>query len=51
MALGSTQSLTEVSTKNLPGGKEWKARKADLRAIFYFFLFLANLQSTLQIEQ
>jgi hypothetical protein len=29
MALGSTQSQTEMSTKNLPGGKERPARKAD----------------------
>jgi hypothetical protein len=29
MALGSTQPLTEMSTRNLPGGKERPARKAD----------------------
>jgi hypothetical protein len=29
MALGLTQSLTEMSTKNLPGGKGRPARKAD----------------------
>jgi hypothetical protein len=29
MALGSTQPLTEISTRNLPGGKERPARKAD----------------------
>jgi hypothetical protein len=29
MALGSTQPLTEMSTRNLPGGKEQPARKAD----------------------
>jgi hypothetical protein len=29
MALGSTQPLTELSTKNLPGGKERAARKVD----------------------
>jgi hypothetical protein len=35
MALGSTQPLTEMSTRNLPGGKDWPARKADnLTAIF-----------------
>jgi hypothetical protein len=33
MALGSTQALTERSTRNLPGGKERPARKADLTAI------------------
>jgi hypothetical protein len=29
MALGSTHPLTEMSTRNLPGGKERPARKAD----------------------
>jgi hypothetical protein len=29
MALGSTQPLTEISTRNLPGGKEQPARKTD----------------------
>jgi hypothetical protein len=29
MALGSTQPLTEMSTRNLPGGKKRLARKAD----------------------
>jgi hypothetical protein len=29
MALGSTQPLTEMSTRNLPGGKGWPARKVD----------------------
>jgi hypothetical protein len=29
MALGSTQPLTEISTRNLPGGKKRPARKAD----------------------
>jgi hypothetical protein len=33
MALESTQPLTEMSTGNLPGDKEWPARKADLTAI------------------
>jgi hypothetical protein len=33
MALGSTQPLTEMSTRNLPRGKERPARKADLTAI------------------
>jgi hypothetical protein len=28
-ALGSTQPLTEMSTRNLPGGKRRPARKAD----------------------
>jgi hypothetical protein len=28
MALGSTQPLTEVNTRNLPGGKERPALKA-----------------------
>jgi hypothetical protein len=29
MALGSTQPLTEMSTRNLPGGKGLPAREAD----------------------
>jgi hypothetical protein len=29
MALGSTESLTEMSTRNLPAGKERPAREAD----------------------
>jgi hypothetical protein len=29
MALGSTQSLTDMSTRNLPGGKGRPARKGD----------------------
>jgi hypothetical protein len=30
MALGSTQPLTEMGTRILPGGKGWPARKADI---------------------
>jgi hypothetical protein len=33
MALGSTQPLTEMSTRNLPGGEGRQVRKADLTAI------------------
>jgi hypothetical protein len=29
MALGSTQPLTEIRTRNLPGGKRRSARKVD----------------------
>jgi hypothetical protein len=29
MALGSTQPLTEMSTRNILGGEGWPARKAD----------------------
>jgi hypothetical protein len=29
MVLGSTQPLTEMSTRNLPGSKGWPAREAD----------------------
>jgi hypothetical protein len=29
MALRLTQPLTEMSTRNLPGGKEWRRIKAD----------------------
>jgi hypothetical protein len=35
MALGSTQPLTEMSTRNLPGGKKRPGREADnLTGIF-----------------
>jgi hypothetical protein len=35
MALGSTQPLTEMSTRNLPGGKGRPARKdGNLNAIY-----------------
>jgi hypothetical protein len=34
MTLWSTQPLTEMSTRNLPGGKGWQARKDDLTTIF-----------------
>jgi hypothetical protein len=33
MALASTQTLTEMSTRNLPGGKGRPARKAEITAI------------------
>jgi hypothetical protein len=33
MALGSAQPLTEMSTRNLPVGKERPAREDDLTAI------------------
>jgi hypothetical protein len=29
MDLGSTRPLTEMSTRNIPGGEEQPARKAD----------------------
>jgi hypothetical protein len=29
MALGSTETLTEMSTRNIPEGKERPARKVD----------------------
>jgi hypothetical protein len=35
MALGSTQPLTKMSTRNLPGGKKWPARRADNLAAIY----------------
>jgi hypothetical protein len=35
MALGSTQPLTEMSTRNLPGGKKRPARRADNLAAVY----------------
>jgi hypothetical protein len=30
MAVGSTRPLTEMSSRNLPGGKERPAREADI---------------------
>jgi hypothetical protein len=33
MVLGSTQPITEMSTRNIPGGKGRPAREADLTAI------------------
>jgi hypothetical protein len=47
MALGSTQPLTEMSTRNLPGGKKRPACKADnLTAIlfYYFYYYYYSLQ-------
>jgi hypothetical protein len=35
MALGATQPLTEMSTRNLPGGKGQPARKTDILAAIY----------------
>jgi hypothetical protein len=35
MALGSTQPLTEMSTRNLPGGKKRPAIRADNLAAIY----------------
>jgi hypothetical protein len=33
MALGFTQLLTEVSTRNIPGGKAQPAHKADILTV------------------
>jgi hypothetical protein len=35
MALGSTQPLTEMSTRNLPGGRKRPAHRADNLATIY----------------
>jgi hypothetical protein len=35
MALGLAQSLTEISARNLLGGKAWPARKADKLTAIY----------------
>jgi hypothetical protein len=35
MALGSTEPLTEMSTRNLPGGKKRPASSADNLAAIY----------------
>jgi hypothetical protein len=34
-ALGSTQPLTEMSTRKLPGGKKWPTCRADNLAAIY----------------
>jgi hypothetical protein len=33
VGLGSTQPLTEMSTRNLPGGQKWPAFRADNLAV------------------
>jgi hypothetical protein len=35
MALGSTQPVTEMSARNLPGGRKRPARRADNLATIY----------------
>jgi hypothetical protein len=35
MSLGSTQPLTKISTRNLPGGKKRPARRADKLIAIY----------------
>jgi hypothetical protein len=35
MVLVSTQPLTEMSNRDLPGGKEWPERKADNLTVIY----------------
>jgi hypothetical protein len=35
MALGSTQPITEMSTRKLPGGKKWPVCRADNLATIY----------------
>jgi hypothetical protein len=35
MALGSTQPLTEISTRKFPGGKKQPVRRADNLAAIY----------------
>jgi hypothetical protein len=35
MVLSSTQPLTEMNTRNLPGGKKRPARRADNRTAIY----------------
>jgi hypothetical protein len=38
MALGSTQPLTEMSTRNLPGGKGRPAHEADNLTTLWAFM-------------
>jgi hypothetical protein len=37
MALGTTQPLTEMSTRNLPGGKKRLARRTDNLVAIYCY--------------
>jgi hypothetical protein len=44
MTLGSTQPITEMSSRNLPEGKWWPARKANnLTAIYETTVCLENV--------
>jgi hypothetical protein len=45
-ALGFTQHLTEISTRNLPGGKVRLVRKADLTTIGEPAFYLDNVGSS-----
>jgi hypothetical protein len=62
MALGSTQPLIEMSTRNLPGGKGRSAHKADnldvsqpygpprpATGVALLFCYLSNLSTYLSI--
>jgi hypothetical protein len=56
MSLGSTQPLTKMSTKNLPGRKGWPAHKADNLTVIctpthYFFLFYMLLNARALISR
>jgi hypothetical protein len=46
MALGLTQPLTEMSTRNLPGGKERPALKADNLTAFLWADCLKNVEAS-----
>jgi hypothetical protein len=46
MALGSTQPLTEMSTRNLPGGKERPAHKA-----VYLFPFVSSANIPFEVSK
>jgi hypothetical protein len=46
MALGSTQPLTEVSTRSLPGAKERPARKVDILTAICEPIVLENVGSS-----
>jgi hypothetical protein len=55
MALGSTQLLTEMSTRNLPGGKGRPARKGDnltaiCEAIVYKFLAASTSHNQMGLQ-
>jgi hypothetical protein len=46
MALGSAQPLTEMSTRNLPAGKERPARKADKPDRYLWADCLENVEAS-----
>jgi hypothetical protein len=46
MVLRSTQPLTEMSTRNLPGGKGWAARKGDYHSAISEPIVYKNVEAS-----